>query len=198
MNLDWDTILGAIGGGSIVQLLNFGLNSRKQRSSELEKAYEIIHKDNERLRADNDSQKERLELVEKELYMMRHMSSAINIIPFPQCSKDVDGRMVWLNPMFEMAFLSPLGRNEREFLGKKDIDFWGESIGGTYTGNDSQVTTKKKSIKFIEPVLQPNGEVDDWLVVKSPTFSDDQKTILFGTRAIFIPTKEHQWDLILQ
>lgn len=192
-----EIILSALGGGTITQMLNFYFNNRKQSSDELTAAYNIIKEDNDRLRLDNNDYRSRLEQVEKELFVIRHLQASANHIPFPQWSKDKDGRMVWLNPSYELVFLAPHGKSAENYLGKTDVEKWGEEVGKIYQAGDTQVMLKKKAIKLIEPVLQPDGTTDDWEIIKFPTFADIQRDVLLGTTGIAIPTTQKQWDLIL-
>lgn len=161
-------IVSSIFGGGIGVFFTYKINSRKQGVSEFQALL------NERKEIQIDL-KNRVAVLEKEVrdlqgqlkdrdtevQTLRHQlmifeSSHIDI-PLPVWMKDTDGKMVFLNNVYEDMFLLPRGYSIKDYLGKNDFSVWSEDIALAFIKNDKEVMRTKKHIRRIEQLEDANG-----------------------------------------
>lgn len=138
-------------------------------------------------------EKERYEMqtrifqLENQLIALRNkiilLESAHMDSPLPMWLKDTDGTMLALNKPYETLILKPIGKTTEDYIGKNDLEFWGDTIGKIYMDNDEWVMENKKVWKGIEP-LRIKGKMDEIVVFKYPRYSSK---ILIGTAGIAVP-----------
>jgi two-component system, cell cycle sensor histidine kinase and response regulator CckA len=76
--------------------------------------------------------------------------------------KDADGRMLYVNRMFEQTFQRPAAH----FLGKTDAELWPPDVATRLHANDLKVLSTGERIETIEHVPTPDGCLRSWLSFK--------------------------------
>lgn len=115
---------------------------------------------------------ERLELVD-------------NDIPVPKWLKNKDLIMLSLNDAYERVFLIPNGFVRKDYIGKSDVDVWGDAIGLEYQAGDREAMDKRELIKTTETVKLGAIELLMW-ILKWPVFKGSEIVGVKGM-AILIP-----------
>jgi hypothetical protein len=112
------------------------------------------------------------------------MESAHLDSPLPQWIKDLSGRMISINSSYVENFLKPLGLNESDYVGKMDVDVWGEDIGREFRKHDQRVIETKKLWFGVERVLVADGKKILHLIIKYPRYSG---STIVGIAGIALP-----------
>lgn len=197
MNLDFknisiQNILLLIGSGGIgviiVALINFTVSTKSldiNKESYIDERYIELVKtclsENEKLKKNvellqlqnNDLYKKdfinqiELNKLKSQYYLL---DGQIRSAPFPMWQKDINLKMQWLNPAYEIIFLKELGFTAMDYIGKYDSDIWGQETGMIFSKHDNQVIKQRKELTFIEYVKKCNGcsEVYKLQVLKYP------------------------------
>lgn len=188
-----EVIAGIIGGGSLTAMFQSWRESKKDKSDEvfriIDQYKELIeqHKSQieqhklqvSKMEKAEEECKLRLEKHESIIDDLRHtimelrnkmiqLETTNNDFPFPCWFKDMNHHMVWINPAYEELILKPNGKTEQDYIGKSDIDVWGDELGLSYQISD------KKSIRHKGGVVITNEKViiagadmtDAWKIVK--------------------------------
>lgn len=96
------------------------------------------------------------------------MESASNDLPFPMWLKDIDGRMLYLNAEYEIAFLKPNGKTAKDYIGHYDYDVWDKDVADLFRKNDKMLLTLKNNSSWVvEPIMI--GGIDatsQWKILK--------------------------------
>ncbi len=181
MDFDFKTIgilLGGIASGiGGLKIFEYLLGTKKENRSDFESIIDVLNEDNKRLRAEQQEMSRELKEVvaaqardREEFHKMsmklQLMESAHYDLPVPAWLKDTNGVMLAINPAYEELFLTPLGLNPSDYIGKTDVEFWGETIGRPYMVKDQQVFRNGKSELCIETVPLPNKETTRYLILK--------------------------------
>ena len=103
-------------------------------------------------------------------FQLIQLESADFDMPFPRWIKDHEGKMLKLNKSYEQIFLTPNGKKMMDYIGKTDVDIWGEEIGKMYQENDQWVMKNKKVWRGTEKV-NIDGKISDCKIVKYPFFA---------------------------
>lgn len=104
------------------------------------------------------------------------MSALINGIPDPAWLKDKDGRYLAINNVMEKLF----HRSRKDFIGKNDLEIWGEAQAELFMRTDETVIQTKEPLRFESP-LSPEDDFLWFETVKSPIVMDGH---VFGTTGI--------------
>jgi len=207
-----DVIAGIIGGGSLTALFQSWRESKKDKTEEIFKVIdqykEIIeqhkrqieeHKQNVlKLEKTEDECKQRLENHEAIIDDLRttildlrnkiaYLETAKNDFPFPCWFKDMSHTMTWLNAAYVEQILKPNGKKESDYIGKTDIDLWGEEIGKSYQASDRKSLRYKGGIIITNEKVIVNGDdvSDSWEIVKWVRYVGDAPIGYYG---VAIPT----------
>lgn len=111
-----------------------------------------------------------------------------NDTPIPMWTKSKDGVMLDLNNAYETMFLKPNGKTKTDYVGKTDVQMWGEVIGKEYENGDELAITKRDVITFLESVKFGDKILRMW-IVKWPIFSGIN---IAGTQGMAIPKTEKE------
>ncbi len=117
--------------------------------------------------------KEREELISTS---ERTLTAFLDNLPDPAWLKDKDGNYLAINREMEVLYK----RDRSEFLGKDDIEVWGEKEGGFYQKTDQIVLESEKPMRF-EARLFPDDDVHWYETVKTALIIDGE---VFGTTGI--------------
>lgn len=96
--------------------------------------------------------------------------------PFPAWRKDARGRMVWLSKSYIKNYLQPNGLEEEDYLGKTDIEVWGEEIGGEYYRNDREMVARNEMI-VVKENIKGNGQ---HVIIKWPSYGRENQIYING------------------
>lgn len=129
------------------------MNSILTKMAKLEQRYESLEEENLQLRE-----------------QLRELRSLHPEMPIPMWLKDTTGKMLSLNQAYEDAFLIPLGKTRKDYVGHYDEDIWGEEIADVFRSNDLIATSTKQFVELdnealIHPLLQ------GWKFYKYPVYS---------------------------
>lgn len=113
-----------------------------------------------------------------------------NDSPIPMWRKSKDGMMLDLNKPYETMFLKPNGFSKAHYVGKTDVQMWGEEIGNEYARGDSEAINKRDVITFLEKVKFGSKIYRMW-IVKWPVFSGSE---IIGVQGLAIPKTEINAD----
>src|SRR5450759_4926077 len=89
--------------------------------------------------------------------------------------KDDEGRMVYINRLFEELWHTTL----QECRGKKDDELWPPEVARQLRAHDMQVLQSRERIEVVESAPMPDGTQRKFLVSKFP-YSDAQGTVFVG------------------
>lgn len=174
-------VISAISGGALASFLTFRLGNRKQDESEFatlvsqyKELTESYKQEVIQLRTEVNQIRVDLNTKENEVIQLRNQlmifeSSHVDV-PVPIWLKDTEGKMLFLNDEYEKAILNPSGKTKQDYIGKKDVDVWGEKVGNSFYNNDREVMRKRHSIEFIEEWEGLNGDFYKGKVIKYPRF----------------------------
>lgn len=184
------TILaGILGGGFAVKLLEYFRESGKNRNEtykdlliRVEAELKEIKEENKIMRAEVDTLKEKNNHLENQIILMQ---SADNLYPFPMWLKSPNGTMLVINDEYVHIF----NIKKSDYIGKTDVDVWGEEVGREYWNNDLKILKGKKLYVGMEKVPAGNG---DWMIVKFPLKVGD---IVIGLKGYAIPVSKD--DMLL-
>lgn len=193
-------IISALSGGALATYLTFKLGSRKQEESEfstlvsqykeLTESYKLevveLRKEVQQIRIDLNFKEN--EVIQLRNQLMIFESSHVDV-PVPIWLKDTEGKMLFLNDEYEKAVLNPSNKTRADYLGKKDIEVWGQEVGSKFYNNDKEVMRKKHSVQFIEQWEGDNGVVYEGRVIKYPRFLN--RTVI-GIGGIIIESTIHK------
>jgi hypothetical protein len=181
-----------LGGG----LFTFWISKRKERRADFESIANRYIDENDGLRADLRAATDRIESLntrilglERQLFGLQNklsmMESAHMDAPFPMWLKDVDGTMLALNQAYEDAFLAPFGKSASDYIGRKDMDVWGEATAAIYERND-HLAAAGHIVDVLEEVPLPTGVVS-WRVIK---YVRKVGRVPVGIAGLAVPHKE--------
>lgn len=205
MKFDFVTIgslvVGVVSGIGGLKVFEYILGNKKEKRSDFESLINTYKEDNERLRNEwselrnevkqlRESQLKDKEEIHKLSMQLQLMESAHYDLPVPSWLKDTNGVMLAINPAYEELFLRPLGLNPSDYIGKTDIEFWGEKIGREFMVKDQQVFRQGKSELVIETIPLPNGESARYLTLKYVRMAGNVKIGIAGMS--FKEMKEHE------
>jgi hypothetical protein len=193
-----EIIGGLLGGGGIMAFFNFFRDSKKDRSEEIFKLLDEYKSMVLDLRKMEVECKSILKQHETQLNEMQGtiselrsqiilLESATNDLPFPMWLKDIESTMLYVNEEYENLFLKPMGLTTLDYMGKKDVDIWGEEIGKKYIESDKKTLAMKgKSYLTLDPIiLNGNNLSEHWKIIKYLRFVGK---VVVGIGGIAIPT----------
>lgn len=205
MNFDFQTIgtaiAGVVAGVGGLRVFDFFLGKKKESRYDFKSIITTYGEDNERLRLKMDAMESELkaqkeqqlkdkEEIHKLSMKLQLMESAHYDLPIPSWLKDTNGVMLALNPAYEELFLRPLELNPSDYIGKTDIEFWGEKVGKQFMNKDQQVFRQGKSELVIEHIPLPNGEFARYLILKYVRMAGNVKIGIAGMA--FKEMKKHE------
>lgn len=89
-------------------------------------------------------------------------------IPLAMWMKDTEGKMIFINSIYEDIFLIPRGYKISDYLGKTDNAVWSREVSKAFAKNDAEVIRNKKYIRTIERVDDVNGDTYEIEILKYP------------------------------
>lgn len=79
----------------------------------------------------------------------------------PCWRKDLEGRLVYISPGYERVFLDGFNKTADDYLGKTDVEFWGEKIGSVYRANDARAFFEHELwIGIVPCAVRPDVMID--------------------------------------
>lgn len=164
--MDWSTILvGALGLGSGL-VSYFASRKTNQAAAEAtigEAWAKISTEQKKQIKELKESDARRQEL-EKDLIRLRSkvemLESTTFYLPIPMWLKDRRGEMLFVNDAYEKVFLLPNGLTKSDYIGKNDVEVWGEKIGKQYQKNDRRVMLTGQMLDKLETTIIDGEEID--------------------------------------
>lgn len=90
--------------------------------------------------------------------------------------KDADGRFVYVNEPLTQKFGIP----ESGWLGRTDVELWGDAIGRPLREIDRRVLAGGQMVKLLETVPTPDGSASHWQSYKFPLTEASGRRFLAG------------------
>jgi two-component system cell cycle sensor histidine kinase/response regulator CckA len=90
--------------------------------------------------------------------------------------KDADGRLLYINRMFEQVFQRPAVY----FLGKADAELWPPEVAAQLHANDLKVLQSGERLEITEQLPGPDGSMRSWLSFKFRVQGDGGRPYLGG------------------
>lgn len=117
--------------------------------------------------------------------------------PIPTWMKDLNGRMISLNKAYEEIFLIPNGFNKYDYIGKTDVEFWGQAVndellGQSYRNSDVEVITQQRTIRGLN-YGNIDGKRIKFIIYKYPIWTpatEWNERKLIGVGGVAIPLDE--------
>lgn len=100
------------------------------------------------------------------------LNSVADSLPLCYWFKDVNGRMLYTNPMFERLFLKPLGLSSADYYLKKDAEIFGLENAKHFAVGDNYVKDTREIYEQWENVKNDDGTTISVLVVKFPIYEN--------------------------
>lgn len=205
--MDWGSIIlgivSALFGGGIGAYWTFRISSRKEDTNEFKVLLEerkaitselrdrVSQLENEviKLRNEREEDKEEIRTLRHQLVVFE--SSHVDI-PLAMWMKDTDGKMVFLNSIYEELFLSPRGYSMNDYLGKNDYAVWPNEIAKAFMANDKKVIRTKKHQTVIEELVDNDGGKCYVEVIKYPRKLNN---VVIGISGIVIRKSKNRKEL---
>lgn len=112
----------------------------------------------------------------RELLSMQEQTIHHDRGKYPRWRKTETGVLVALNMAYDDIYLKPRGIKRGEYVGRRDVDVWGDQIGMQYWENDLQVLRSGDTLVKRESV----GEGVTHVIIKSLTVGSDGKRYVDG------------------
>lgn len=125
-----------------------------------------------------------IETLKADVRLFRSFRQAL---PIAWWVKDINGKMVELSDEYERVYLIPNGLKREDYIGKTDIEMWGEKIGRMYMAADNEVIQRGATVKVYE-IVDINGDTIKVRSEKSPIIFGE---IVWGTMGFCIP---EEWE----
>lgn len=167
------TIIGSVlGGGTVGAIINSYFSSKSEdKKTDLEASDRLIlqwEKLLDPLRARVTDLESKLEEArQRELHYKEEISTLKNQlmifesshvdIPLAMWMKDTQGKLVFINSIYEDEFLIPRGYTAADYLGKTDSAVWSEKVVKAFSKHDAKIIREKKFSRDIEPVDDGSG-----------------------------------------
>lgn len=173
MNSDYlQIVIALLSGGALQYLSQYIIAKRNTDQTEIQMIIKTWSEDNKRLRDIERENRNRIELLESELSLLRAqiiaLESAQIDLPIPMWLKDLTGKMLILNKAYEKSFLEPRGFHSTDYIGKSDIDVWDESTCTIFAYSDNMIRKGKDVYYTTVDIPFTDSYTDKWIVVKYP------------------------------
>ena len=182
------SIIGLVlGGGGLGFFFNYLISNRKTDQSEFEillgvwkeERIQLKEERKELMLREKQNSEEILEL-RQELSNLKSkmviLESAHLDLPLAQAVKDLDGKFVLANPIFEKNFIKPHGYTLNDCIGSDGVQIWGEELMEDYAMKERQVVVNNEPMHFVE---------DGYDIYKQPAkFSTFRYPIYLGDKII--------------
>lgn len=192
-------------GGVAATVVTFIIALKKGNSENWQQMYDRVVNDNDKLRSRmeilekqvaENQEKYALQIEElKQLHLAEQtknallanklilLETAMTDSPLPQWLKSPEGVMLTMNKAYERA----MNVKREEYIGKTDIEFWGEKIGKEYQKNDQLAKARNTYIIIKETIKVGEADVsEDWIIMKYPRYYND---VFIGIAGIAFPLK---------
>lgn len=183
-------IISIIGTGLGVKFFDYLRDNKKEGIATYKDLLERVEKELIDIKSENRIMREEIDDVRsknKELQgQMILLQSADNLYPFPMWLKSPNGTMLVINDEYVRIF----NIKKSEYIGKTDVEIWGEEVGTSYWNNDLKILKGKKLYVGRENVPTGSGE---WLIIKFPLKIGD---IVIGLKGYAIPINKNDIDLL--
>jgi len=176
------SIIGLLlGGGGLGFFFNYLISSRKTDQDEFKLLIDVWKEQADELK------KERAELLEREkrnsaeiLQLKEELSnlktkmvileSAHLDLPLSQAVKDLEGKFVLANPMFEKNFIKPHGYTLSDCIGNDGVKIWGEKMMQDYYKREKEVIFTNRPKHFIEDGYDIYGQPARFSTFRYPIY----------------------------
>lgn len=172
-------LIAFISGGGLLSLLNYFREKKKDDTTDFQvivAEYKImVEQFKQTIAGFEISEKECKRALDKVSFELVDLRNKINSLesshfdlPFPMWIKDLDFRMLSLNSEYEKCFLKPNGKQISDYIGKTDLEFWGDDIGKSYGDGDMRTLNSKSGIWVGTELIVLKGNVisENWRIVK--------------------------------
>ena len=193
-------IIAVFSGGAATKIFDFFIAKERVNQDEFQAIVEQWQSDNERLRDENENYRKvekdlykKLSSLEKQIQNLQTklllMESAHQHLPIPSWLKDTDGKMLSVNKAYETNFLIPNGFTKFDYMGKTDVEIWGEKIASEYKETDENALKCDQKYWFgHQPIIVgKSDETTKWKVLKYVRYVND---VAIGIGGIAIPLKK--------
>lgn len=146
------------------------VGSAANTNVEWEKLYREVLSRVKQLEEDNDKCEDKYRILIRQFEDLRvkviHMEAANNDLPFPMWLKDMSGKMMYVNPEYERAFLEPMGKTAKDYIGKTDYDIWPQDVAANYMSHDRAAQKKGLWVGNENITIDGSDVSADWKVIK--------------------------------
>lgn len=178
-----ELFIACITGGIIPTIFAYFKFKRSNERVDFELILKTLSDDNVQLRKERLDINENIRVLEKDVLGLRNqiilLESAHMDLPIPMWLKDTKGIMLALNASYEQTFLIPNGKTTSDYIGKTDIDVWGQEIGTQYWKHDQQVLRTGRKFDGKE-IVEVDGEKTEYRVIKYARFAGRTKIGIAG------------------
>ncbi len=147
-----------------------------------------IDKDTERIRQlENKAISDHRLIMELETRLTQYETFGQDM-PFAYWMKDNAGIMRQINDKYEQLFMIPRGTRKDQYIGKTDIQYWGDAIGQAYHSNDMKIISGEEDFFMgVEPIFIGNTNVSEkFLIIKWAEYLGKSR---MGVAGFAIPLK---------
>lgn len=138
----------------------------QERTSELRRTIELLKReDAERRRAENAFHTS-----------LAYFQTFMDNSPMVAFMKDEEGRLVYVNRLWERTFLKTSG----EVIGKPDVELWPSETVKQFRENDRAVFAAGHTVELEEIVPTPDGTPHTWIVFKFVLQGPSERRLLGG------------------
>lgn len=171
-------------GGGLLFIIHIIILSIKGREPLNETAAKVLQNANSNLRddkftlerrillyeQDSNKQTNKIHELEKEIIELTLKIEVMEFAPFhlplPMWMKNEKLVLDYINDEYERVFLSPRGLKKEDYLGKSDFEVWPEKVAEMFREHDAEVLKTGTSFNGREDVVDENGKVTKWRVMK--------------------------------
>lgn len=160
------------GGGSLKVYLDYSLKNRKMKSSELEKANEMLRNDNIQLKKEFADFESKMERVNKLLIIITSQASVnedFNNLPFPKWVTDYNNDIIYFNNHLIKTLSEKYQLKHTDYLSDKENKLFGSKVGNLLDYGNNIVLEDNKIFYYISKMTIDNQELEgEQLIIKYP------------------------------
>lgn len=183
---------------ALTALISFPINWKQEQRIDnntllknMQEQLDAMRVENERCRKFEIDYNNRVASLQAKIIMLE---SATMNLPLPMYLKTVGtegspGTMLAVNEAYERMYLMPFGKNAADYIGKTDVEFWGEKLGTFYWLNDLTVVQTGEIFDddSISPFKGKDGDRKKVRVIKYPRYFGAS---MIGIAGIIIPERK--------
>jgi PAS domain-containing protein len=98
-----------------------------------------------------------------------YMVNFVQNLPFPCWIKAVDGTMMFISPAYQKLYDVRI----RDYVGKRDVDVWGEEVADQFRENDTKVidgNTIEYTVELVPNRVNPQADASHAILAKFPIY----------------------------